>query len=209
MKTNEYDIRAGVVRRLLKEGRKRRDLRFEIPLGTNSSGGRADIVVLDDKSLGCVELKSGKDTFDNDAIKSQCKPYRRTFDNVAVVMDSHHLKKFKPDNHGFKSYPKCNAIYHHVENKINDNYDSEIIIPLIPALFRWSHCNTSVRDMAALLWKSECDNIMGIKQTRTKSLGIIAEEWALKDIRPRVIEQLRSRVLNQWEEKFWEKFDND
>lgn len=207
-KTNEYDIRAGVVRQLLKEGWKRENIRIEIPLDTASSGGRADIVCLDDKYLGCIELKSGKDKFCNDSIGKQCKPYRRAFDCVAVVMDSHHLKKFKPDKYGFRGYPKCNGIYHHETGEIRDYFDTAILQGLDNKFFRWKSGVTSPLDMACLLWKKECDEAFGVKETRCRSINRVSEEWALKDIRPKVIEQLRGRVLNSWEEKFWNKFDN-
>lgn len=54
--SNEYDIRACVIRYLLADGWKREDLRIEIPLDTASSNGRADILCLGKDYIGHIDL---------------------------------------------------------------------------------------------------------------------------------------------------------
>lgn len=209
MRTNEYDIRAGVVRRLLADGWKRRDLRFEIPLSTASSGGRADVLCLDDSYIGCIELKSGRDKFCNNAIREQTKPYRRSFDYVAVIIDEWHLKAFKDAYGGANGYPNCSAVYHSSDDTIREYWrDSEPMIGLADKLFAHKSSTTSPVDYACLLWKAEINKALGMKKNRCEAIAFVREEMALKDIRPLVIEQLRGRAHNKWEEAFWEKYDD-
>ena len=203
--TNEYDIRKAVVLKLLEQGIDRSDIRIEIPIGTNSSGGRCDIVLLHNDMLGCIELKSGKDKVKKDDIKSQLKPYKRAFDYVGVVACSTHNKDDLP----------YGALYHFSNENIVGYKpfkfdpvirDSNIYI----SLSHHKSAITSPPDMLNLLWKKDVCDIIGKKNiTRSSVLSDWKENKSLSEIRPLVINALRTRPLNAWEESFWNRYDND
>lgn len=92
--TKEFDIRLAVVDELLAAGIDQKNIRIQIPLDTNSSEGRADIVLLLDGKIFCIELKSGSDKAEKDVLNRQIEPYRRAFDGVGVIVDERQRKDY-------------------------------------------------------------------------------------------------------------------
>jgi hypothetical protein len=60
--------------------------------------------------------------------------------------------------------------------------------------------------MLSLLWAQEI-SVVAKSSVRHKGIKSAAETMCIKDIRRGVVEQLRMRRLNKWEEAFWKKFD--
>jgi hypothetical protein len=62
--------------------------------------------------------------------------------------------------------------------------------------------------MAQLLWRNEIlASIGGRGSSRCTTIAWARENMALKDLRPHVVNALRERVLNKWEEAFWKRYD--
>ena len=76
-RSKDFDVRRAIVRRLLDAGIDRRDIRHELTLDTSSSGGRVDLVVLRDRRLIGIEIKSGGDKLDR--LAGQLVAMRRVF----------------------------------------------------------------------------------------------------------------------------------
>lgn len=205
-KSNEYEIRAAVVTKLMAQGVEKKHIRIEIPLDTNSSNGRADIVLLCNNKLGCIELKSGKDKVERAAINEQLRPYKRAFDYVGVIACSSHAEKDKDMPHA--------TLYHFRDEEIIGSlpwrYNPHILDAPIVSNFMsiGKYGKTSVPDMLHLLWAREVADILGRKSVaRGSTLSHWAETKALCDIRPLVINVLLNRPLNLWEQTFWDRFE--
>jgi hypothetical protein len=200
--SKDFDVRCAVVRQLLAEGVSRRDIRHEITLDTYSSAGRCDLAVLRDTNIIGIEIKSGKDKVDR--LREQCKAMHRCFDYARIVIDTRLREKLG------RSFSVSGTTWYHHETQgfvygYRGDWRSEPEPRLsFPGGWESRHANTA--DMTSLLWKEEACPISGSK-TRTAAIGWIRENMALKDLRPRVIEALRNRVLNRWEEAFWRDFD--
>jgi hypothetical protein len=188
---------------LLEEGVPRRDIRHEITLDSSSSGGRVDMAVLRDSWIVGIEIKSGADKLDR--LRDQCKAMRRAFDYVRIVIDTRLAPKAEASL--WATYPTW---YHHGAAGFVSRYQGGWIDQPRPSLSgadSWYESRrTTTPDMAALLWKEEACPISSSK-TRTAALGWIRENMALKDLRPRIIDALRTRGPNRWEEAFWRDFD--
>jgi hypothetical protein len=87
IKSHDFDIRAAIVRELMRHGILRHDIRHEITLDSNSSGGRADIVViLNDAVLAGIEIKSGAESLAR--CVQRLDAYARAFDAPVFVVDA-------------------------------------------------------------------------------------------------------------------------
>jgi hypothetical protein len=202
-KSNDFDIRFAVVKNLINSGVPRSDIRHEITLDTSSSGGRADIVLLRDGSITGYELKSAKDNLDR--CKDQKHSYEMAFDTSVLVVDS----KWGPiGSDGFFDREKKNALWQnhaiYKGGKIVDRYCAHEV-PIISSHFSAS-TTLSARRMISLLWASEVMSMVGAS-ARFKGINAAAENMSIKDIRRGVVDALRRRRLNLWEEAFWERFD--
>lgn len=228
-KTNDFDVRAAVVRRLLSEGVARRDIRHELTLNTSSSGGRADIVVLFDNALYGVEVKSGRDVLDR--CLDQFETYSKAFDAMIFCVDKKHLQTIEDTKKyhwriSYRTRYYCHDLgdFFHAETaRINERQENGRLtwdlgrgIGKSP-IFRmldWAHkCSqTSTCAMSRLLWRDEANAIikrMGMagKGTRCGAIDYFSEHCSLANLRPLIIEQLRNRTLSEWEINFWKKVD--
>lgn len=208
MKSNEFDIRACTISGLLKSGIERRDIRIEIPLDTNSSNGRADIVVLLGKKIGCIELKSGKDKFCKDAIRMQTDVYKRCFDYCAIIVDKTHKRETVEEcswgKRSVSNWIDVTAEYCHDTRTIVEDcgrYGLRELPHLAQRLFQHMSSRTCVYDMLNILWKSD------LPGTKYATINKWREEKNLLQAREIVLEALRGRPLNKWEEKFWAAYD--
>ena len=210
MKSNEYDIRVAVVKTLINEGVAIKDIRIEIPLDTASSNGRADIVLLINNKVGCIELKSGKDKYNEQDLRIQTDRYKRAFDYcIAVVDDIHKQEKIiKKDfsNHLETNWRAVDVSYNHQTNEFNFGY----LENFLQRIHQHPSYTTCAYDMLNILWASDIKEITG-KKSATKCK--IVNEWrqsrCLNDVRPLVRQALVERPLNKWEESFWEKYNNN
>jgi hypothetical protein len=212
--STEFDIRLATVCKLMANGIKREDIRIEIPLDTASSGGRADIVILSEKSLACVELKSGKDKYCKIALKQQCEHYEKTFDFVASIVDISHYRVTKEqrdwgileqDNWPYS----IGAAYCHNSKIIGYNERGDVLEHenLLPRIYSYYPSgDTNPQCMARILWASEIKTAFGVK-AKSSYLRGIRDDINLKQIRPIVVNALRNRDYNLWEQKFWKCFD--
>ena len=204
-RSNDFDVRVAVVRQLLAEGVPRRDIRHEITLDTYSSAGRCDLAVLRDTHIIGIEIKSGKDKVDR--LKEQCKAMHRCFDYICVVLDTRLEEKL-----GHSFWAAEPYWYHHESSGfvsyswMHKGWIDQPNPCLTTETRAWRSSRANTADMAALLWKEEACPISG-SRTRTAALAWVRENMALKDLRPRVIEALRTRCPNRWEEAFWRDFD--
>ena len=204
-KSKDYDVRAAVVATLLERGVRRRDIRHEITLDTASSGGRADVVLLQDR-LATIEIKSGSDKLDR--LKAQIKRYERSFDHVSVVADRRHAEGIFNGHSIYCTVYWCSETAQFVAGW----YDN--LRPCMPefASARYGYSTeTSVAAMARLLWRNEAVRVSqelgGTGGTRTAAIAWMRENARLCDMRPLVIEELRNRISNRWEDAFWQRFD--
>ena len=207
MKSKEFDIRSGVVRQLLSEGIVRGDIRHEITLDTSSSGGRGDIIVLQDREIIGIELKSGSDILDN--AEKQMADYRLSFDRVGLICDKIHEEKIRRVSWMYRIF-YCHDTRATVQT-YGAGWEPAKILPKYSALYESG--GTNIPYMASLLWKKEIDGVMhklDMKTgTRCRSINRLKEDARLSELRPLVISALRSRVLSKWEQSFWTKFDKE
>lgn len=214
-RSNEFDIRAAVVRQLLADGLERRQIRIEIPLDTASHTGRGDIVVLTSR-ITCIELKSGKDIYCAKAIKEQCTQYNRSFDAVGTVIDLSHKREWEekiehwpgaaPRTYTRDNWHDVDIQYCHATRQLQDRWGTPVNHFFSNYENRFRSYKTCVYDMASILWADEARAISGMK-TKSSYTAWVRENACLKDVRPKVIDALLNRCLNQWEAKFWAKFD--
>lgn len=209
--SNDYDIRALVVRALLDGGIPRDSIRHEITLDSSSSDGRADMVLLFDDRLVGIEIKSGKDTLVR--LAEQGPRYAARFDRLVLVADERHRAAIEALPYGhFKRH----------ENTLFAGRNTDGTLTLLPD--RWSAgvpilaggigaaaygrsrklCPFS---MLQLLWQKEVAAIVGGSITRHAGIDYCAEIMALRELRKCIAVQLRARQLNRWEEAFWTRFD--
>ena len=203
-RSKDYDVRAAVVTALLGKGVPRTDIRHEITLDTYSSGGRADVVVLRDRLI-TIEIKSGSDKLDR--LRDQVKRYEQSFDLVHVVCDVKHHEKDRREWNHYGTNWWC------PENGFVD-WGGTARLPEPPEFVhcQWGHSYiTSVVNVASLLWRNEAVRVSqrlgGPNGTRVAAIAWMRENAKLCELRPLVIEELRARVPNRWEEAFWRRFD--
>ncbi len=228
-KSDEFLIRFATIERLIAEGWKRENIRIEIPMSTNSSGGRADIVCLDDAYTGCIELKSGKDRLENDLLAVQMRQYERAFDYCAAIADNELYRCVTTE--AFSSM-RCDDNFRSVTlayrhdwvnmkgifmenpkkgmNKPMPSALEKISDILFPRHHSWRRGSgtTSVIDMASVLWADELRKILG-KGTKSGLEQKAREEMSTKQLRPLFIKALRERPQNEWEIAFWKRFDSE
>lgn len=218
IKTKDYDLRAALVRRLLDKGWPRRDIRHEITLDTSSSGGRVDIMLIEDARLTAIEIKSGSDNLD--LLRDQIAAYKQAFDRLLVIADTRHLEGLAAMGMdwrttfycGEKGFVHCN-IYTFDSGGLRSK---EVrMTPACPVAgiseYRGAikSGRTSPAAMARLLWRDEALHLgaQGKRLTRQYCLKYAQEHMPLSAVRRTVVQQLRERVLNKWEEAFWQKFE--
>lgn len=204
MPTREHDLRLAVVELLLAQGISEQDIRHELPLDSNSSGGRVDIAVFHGQQIVALELKSGSDTLSR--LPHQVARYNAAFDAVHVIFDaSHHGHDVRRAN--------CSAHWwsseHHSLVRWYRGEMQPISSPLLPddATRWWLSRSTSVLPMACLLWRVEALRVSSelggpSRGTRDAALAWMRERARLCDVRPLVIRELRARTMNKWELSF-------
>lgn len=207
-KSDDFAVRCAVVDLLIASGTPRRDIRHELTFDTSSADGRADIVVLSDAQLIGVELKSGRDTIDR--LKTQTLTYEMRFDHQVLVYDAAHELKFRAQ-FGYVSG------WHAAPIRFNSGvpeWDSEGRywngVGVLSRPNDSSHRKTghvSSRAILEMLWRPEVRQIDGSKSNRFAIIDSLCESMPLRELRPLVVGQLRSRVLNRWEESFWRRYD--
>lgn len=202
--SNDYDVRKALVRQLLQEGMERSHIRHELTLGTSSSGGRADVVLIHDGKLKGIEIKSGKDVLDN--LEQQDFNNSLAFDETARIIDKRHFGDKQPcissvychDTKRFVSYFRGDYLPIE-ESQWRDSRQ------LLTSVFRESY-RTSIGFMANLLWRDEIVAICG-RRTRWECLQWVREYGTLNTFRKSVIQKLLERPLSKWEQAFWNRFD--
>lgn len=212
MKSNEYDIRAAVVTALIKEGIPVEHIRIEIPLDTASYSGRADIVLLVDDRIGCIELKSGKDKYNRVDLKAQTNRYKRAFDYCISVVDDAHKKdeatcKWTADRWMTTSFSGVDISYNHADQAFDFDWKG---VSFLTHIAHSTSPKTCVYDMLNILWASDVKEIVGKKSvTKCKTVSEWRQTKCLNDVRPLVHNALTNRPLNRWEEKFWQEYNGD
>ena len=206
-RSKDFDVRRAIVRRLLDAGIDRRDIRHELTLDTSSSGGRVDLVVLRDRRLIGIEIKSGSDKLDR--LEGQLEAMRRAFDSCKVVIDTALRAKV-----GSRFWQAGPFFYNFAEDRLHDCWLADTPVDgaaLIAEERGHASRRTTTRDMACLLWRDEavgvCQALKMQVGTREKGLDWLRENVSLKELRPLVIEELRGRTLNRWEEAFWRDYE--
>lgn len=217
-KSAEHDIRAAVVSNLLADGYSREQIRLEIPLDTASCEGRGDVVLLNDW-LNCIELKSGKDKYHPDDIKTQRNRYSRAFDAVITCVDRIHFRCEEIEAYGCKqlrnNWYGVDIQYCHEARQLQKACywsSGEDRKPLsgkgVDVLLNSKRCpKISIYDVASLLWAEEAKAILGNNTTKCGFVRYMREYGKLSELRPLVISALKKRPLNKWEAAFWAKFD--
>lgn len=215
IKTKDFCVRAAICKQLMLEGIDRKNIRHELTMDSNSHLGRVDMVLLHDTFIGGIEIKSESDTVER--LGKQLLQMRRTFDKLGIVADKkHHSNDYC---HGAEKVYHCGTqgfVRHHWRA---DRDGGSYFTPydgggfLYSAMFSMRRGSeyTSVLDMAQLLWKKEADEVAAAlriqRKTRHDTVQAFRENVSLAELRPLVIQQLRARVLNNWEINFWKKYD--
>jgi hypothetical protein len=204
--SKDYDVREALVRQFISEGVPRSHLRHEITLGTSSSEGRTDLVVIHDNRLKSCEIKSGADTLKN--LEKQDLFSSLAFDATARILDKRHF--------GDKQ-PTVRAVYCHDTKRFVAYWRGEYIPiedshwrddrKLVTSIFSESP-RTNIVSMANLLWRDELLEICGAHhKTRWACQCWLKEYGRLSEFRKHAIERLIARPLSKWEEAFWKRFD--
>ena len=204
-KSKDYDVRACVVRKLLKEGVPRGDIRHEIANVGDTGHARADIVAIIHNRLCGFELKSASDV--TTKAKSQIETYRYYFDFVFLVGDAAHYD-------ALKSVTRRAIIYHHQAQCLDfgnapNTYEYSRFSQYADG---WGSEVTGVSYMGRLLTSGEgeaaCEKLKIEKPVNhTWFLKELKEHASLKELRSCVIEALRNRPLSKREITFWTQFD--
>lgn len=222
-KTNDFDLRALVVDKLLASGIPREAIRHEITLDSYSSDGRADLVLALDRALWGIEIKSGRDTLDR--LPSQRERYQRRFDRLCLVLDARHVPgdgsgrlfgyrlKFGPLAVVDRAEPGGLCIR---ETKFPEGYPWE-------APPRWlDHTGPSnVMAPAAMLSMLNADEVRDIAAglvlankipaagggQRFRLVPHLAEHASIATLRPLIAKALRERPLGKWDAAFWGQYD--
>lgn len=210
-KSSDFDIRALLVSALLSGGISRRDIRHELTLDTNSADGRADLVLLLDEKLVAFEIKSARDKLDR--LANQISAYRRTFDEVWIVADQKHIEGLK----GIWTAERVMYVHGDPEPFQHPFGGALRNIGVTVAGNRHPYAesdDTAPANMIRLLWAKEAIRAADALQqnhrgTRVSALRFVKEHGCLAAIRPLVINELRSRVPNRWEESFWRRYDGE
>ena len=185
--SHDYEIRAAVVRELLRNGVPRRDIRHEITLDSNSCGGRADIAVILANRLAGIEIKSASDNLAR--CVEQLDAYAGAFDTPLFVVDGRLARRLeRPDRQRVRE-------------------SAVAVSDIWPALQQGGAA--TIHGMARLLWGSEIQSLVGKPLSRADGLALIGERSTLDELRRGVIAALRGRVPNKWEQAFWARFDRE
>lgn len=206
-KTKDYDVRRAVIERLISEGFDKKDIRQELTLDTNSSDGRADIVVLTEQGIWGIEIKSGSDKLDR--VMNQHSSYELAFDGTFFVIDKLHCEKFDTLRGmvKYKSVAWCHDTKTFITQYGNPVFNLRHQIQI------YKSSETSVVAMARLLWKEEIcplsKSLGGPGGTRCGAISWLHQNANLKELRPLVTAAIKARVPNRWEETFWKRFGLD
>lgn len=218
-KTNDFDVRRAVVSALIDKGFPRCAIRHEITFDTNSSDGRADLVLAHDRCLIGVELKSGKDTLAR--IDRQRGAYKARFDHLCLVLDRRfepetvtaawdldfgHLRIAERGEDGVVRLRRMIGVGGHPapwEHRFRAGVTGERLSPFAMLSMLWaSEVNTVAH---TLVTRGVLDPVKA--KQRCKLIPHMAENARLADLRPLVIQALRTRPLNRWEQSFWTRYD--
>lgn len=219
VKTNDFDVRRAVVSALIDKGFPRCAIRHEITFDTNSADGRADLVLAHDRCLIGVELKSGKDTLTR--IDRQRSAYKARFDHLCLVLD----RRFEPEtvhaawdldfgylriaergDDGVVSIRRMSGVGGHPapwENRFRAGVTGDRLSPFAMLSMLWASEVTMVAQ--ALMTRGDLVPVKA--KQRYKLIPHMAENARLADLRPLVIQALRDRPLNRWEQGFWARYD--
>lgn len=213
-RSRDYDIRCSLVGALIAAGVARDCIRHEITLDSSSSGGRCDLVVLHDGLVIGFEIKSGSDTLDR--LKAQRDAAMRAMDYFRPVIDPRHREAFTSDNMetGLWTMASVTLVWNRdpdgprFTTPWKDGWPATL--PLMPRPDVYRSNRTCTPDMARMLWRHEAIRVAGLigasTDRRYTAIDAIREYGRLTDVRRGVIEALRSRELNRWEETFWRRF---
>ncbi|WP_376956438.1 hypothetical protein ABNQ39_00300 (plasmid) [Azospirillum sp. A26] len=220
-KTNDIDLRLAVTRALLDAGVPRDAIRHEITLDSNSSDGRADMVIALDRCITGIEIKSGKDTLDR--LDSQRERYGARFDRLCLVLDVRH-----EPNDGYAMAALGFGVGRVYEGDALRKCQGDFgcsAAPWEPP--GWSDIRRadwgagermSPYAMLAMLWAEEV-GVVGADlvrsgcvpptplDTRYRLIPYLAEHASIGQLLPRIAAALRARRLNRWEEAFWARYD--
>lgn len=202
LKTKDFDIRFAITKQLLMDGIPRSDIRHEIPLDTNSHDGRADMAVIFPAGIFAIEIKSGSDKMDRAEEQMRMQGY--AFDGCGIIADILHDDKIPGHRHA--TYCDGTKKFYH-SYKFDIKYQAHISSWPLINITSWKSYRTSPAAMINLLWRTEVQKIRGSRGNRCDISRWMSENMSLKEMRPLVIECLRGRVLNKWEESFWKKYD--
>jgi hypothetical protein len=247
-RTKDIDLRLFITHQLLASGIKREDIRHEITLDQASSDGRADMVVLDDRWLTGIELKSGSDKLDRCA--TQAGQYAARFDQSILVADV----RLRPPMVEYQSTAWDRAERRNVDVVRQRNPSNDTGFPSLYAVERnaetgaiefvrdqkwgcglnvgapWQenaklereqrrgHAPIVLGSMMSLLWADEvravaCQLVADGKippapgPQRCVVIPHLQERASVAMVRPLIVQRLRTRRLNKWEEAFWRTFD--
>jgi len=197
-KTKDFDLRSAICQQLVAEGLHRCNIRHELTLDSSSSGGRADIVIFTLGGIFGIEIKSGSDVLDRCA--DQRDAYEHAFDGCHFIVDARHKENIQ------HSY----TLYFPDQKKFAYRADMGSL-ELIPEIVSSHSSDTSPAAMIRLLWCDEAVRVaasFGYRcKTRWDSIKWLRENVSLKDLRPKIIAELRARVHSKWEESFWKRHD--
>lgn len=208
-KSGEYQIRAAVVKRLLEEGVGRKDIRIELNLRREDKMfvGRADIAVVLDECLICIELKSGRDRYDPDSLWEQCRSYTKSFDYVASVVDFTHFRVIEEGEYLRNNWcGSIRATYCHKKKRLFDCDRGKLyeLDSFLDYILRFNpSMETNPRFMIELLTIEERCKLLGDYSYLENN----RENMSLGLIRPFVVKALEERPLNKHEQRFWTRFN--
>lgn len=205
-RTNDFDIRALLVRDLLRIGVPRAAIRHEITLNTSSSDGRADVALALDHALIGIEIKSGSDTLGR--LDEQKARYSARFDLLALVHDARHEKALLAADsiYGWGCLVSIEA------GAVRPWRLGGLADLVAPGSRTHRSTRTSPFAMLELLWATEVRSAaarLGLPHegARHRLIDRIGDRVSLTEIRREVVVELRHRGFNRWEDAFWKRYD--
>lgn len=177
-RTKDIDLRIAITSRLLASGWDRRDIRHELTLDSSSTDGRADMVLLDERWLTGIEIKSGADRLDR--CEEQGRRYHARFDSSLLVMDARHEPPNPPPIHfpGHITHPSApnETGFKYVALAVRDGASISLTRP-VRWYQRWDHYPWDRAN-----WKLECERSRGQQpQVISDLLSLLwaDEAWAV------------------------------
>lgn len=236
-KTKDIDLRLFLTRALLDAGIPRGDIRHEAPLDTYSCDGRADMVVLADNWLVGVELKSGSDKLDRCATQARQYTARfdQVFLVADIALRPEPKRLVVAGGEWFVPAPNVTGFDQirvvqrdslgNLAFVSNPHWGWQCEAAPWTAGWRWQREQRRGKNpivagaMLSLLRAAEAFSVAAAlvqagripparaAGTRSGLIPHLQEHASVAMIRPLVVQQLRARQLNRWEEAFWRTFD--